>query len=59
MEKSSKVNSKPYAISYNKALQGNELKVFSKSMYPLYIHDEEGGLYKIQKNRTGKLQMTK
>jgi len=59
MEKNSKDNSIPYTIFYNKALQRNELKVFSKSMYPLFIHDEEGGLYKIQKNRTGKLQMVK
>ena len=51
---------KAYELKYDSSRQAMLIKIMDKdSMYPLYLEDEEAGIYKINKNTTGKLQMTK
>ena len=51
---------KSYEIGYNQSLEAMELKMLDpETIYPLYIRDTKAGLYKIIKNKSGKIQMTR
>lgn len=51
---------KGFILEYNPTLRGLVLKVLNpESLYPFYLEDSEAGIYKINKNKTGKVQMVK
>ena len=60
INKSNANNNNSYKIEYDPHLKAMILKIIdTEGMFPLYVHENHGDMYKINKNRTGKLQMTK
>ena len=56
---SKKKPTKPYDLIYDENKDAMVLKVIDPNeTFPFFI-DDKAGTYKINKNRTGKLQMTK
>ena len=51
---------KSYELEYNEEFQAMVLSVLdTEGMYPLYWRDPDAGTYRICKNQSGKLMMTK
>lgn len=55
-----KKDDKAYSIKYDNYLDAMVLNVYEpEKIFPLYMHVDNVGLYRIIKNKTGKIQMTK
>ena len=60
IDKVDKVEKEPYSFEFDKKLGAMVCKVTDpKKMFPFYLYVDEIGLYKINQNKTGKIQMSK
>lgn len=58
--KNNSESSKSFLWEHDKTHQCMVLRILdTEGMYPLYLKDPDAGIYKIQKNRSGNLQMVK